>query len=364
MRIARWVSCSLLLLLVGTLTAGAADKWGLEKASVELQSAGPLAFGPDGILLVGDPKAATVFGIATGDTEGTPSKVELHVEALNEQAAKVIGAGSVQIVDLAVNPASGNIYLSVTADEKPALLKLDGRGNISAVTLKDVPSFSSVLPDAPENPVVGQGRRAGNRRMESITDLAFVDGKVIVSGLTSAENPSAVRELVFPFKKADKGTNVVIFHGAHGREENNSTVRVFVPFTVGGEPSLLAGFTCTPLVKFPLAGLAPGEHLKGQTVAELRNRIRPLDMIVYEQGGATFLLIANSARGVMKVSTANIESQKPITEPVGGGTAGLEYETIEGLQGVVQLDKLNDTHAVVLVQTESGAQNLKTVALP
>jgi len=34
------------------------------------------------------------------------------------------------------------------------------------------------------------------------------------------------------------------------------------------------------------------------------------------------------------------------------------------LQGVVQLDKLNPTTAIVLIQTESGAMQLKSVELP
>jgi hypothetical protein len=34
------------------------------------------------------------------------------------------------------------------------------------------------------------------------------------------------------------------------------------------------------------------------------------------------------------------------------------------MAGVVQLDKLNETSALVLVQAEGGSQNLKTIALP
>ena len=44
-------------------------------------------------------------------------------------------------------------------------------------------------------------------------------------------------------------------------------------------------------------------------------------------------------------------------------TAGLPYDTIKELQGVTQLDKLDDDHALILVQTDSG-MNLKAVALP
>ena len=49
---------------------------------------------------------------------------------------------------------------------------------------------------------------------------------------------------------------------------------------------------------------------------------------------------------------------------VGGGTAGQQFETVESMKGVVQLDKLNANSALLLVQNEAGRQDLKTVALP
>jgi hypothetical protein len=36
----------------------------------------------------------------------------------------------------------------------------------------------------------------------------------------------------------------------------------------------------------------------GTTIAELGNRNRPTDMIVYRKGGKDYLLIANTSRGV------------------------------------------------------------------
>ncbi len=78
--------------------------------------------------------------------------------------------------------------------------------------------------------------------------------------------------------------------------EDYAAIRTFVPFTIDGQPSLLAGFTCTPLVRFPLEGLK-GEKVRGTTVAELGNRNTPLDMVVYEKGGEKFLLMTNSPAG-------------------------------------------------------------------
>src|SRR6185369_13475007 len=138
-------------------------------------------------------------------------------------------------------------------------------------------------------------------------------------GLSNEEFASTLRAIPFPFKTVPNGTTVEIYHGAHGRFETRAPVRTFVPFNVGDQPSLLAAYTCTPLVQFPISALQPGAKLKGKTIAELGNRNRPLDMIVYTKDGKDFLLLANSSRGIMKISTDNIESAGSITAPVPDG---------------------------------------------
>jgi hypothetical protein len=196
------------------------------------------------------------------------------------------------------------------------------------------------------------------------TDLQFTGGQVIVAGLSNEEFASKLRVLDFPFKEAADGASVEIFHGAHGKLETHSPVRTLAVFDVAGQPNVLAAYTCTPLVRFPLSDLKPGGKIRGTTVAELGNRNRPLDMIVYQKDGKDYLLINNSSRGVMKVDVAKIDSTDGITDHVkGGGTAGLTYDTIKELTGVTQLDKLDKDRAVILVQTDSG-MNLKAVALP
>jgi len=369
MRSKMWLfSCTAVITMVAASALSAAD-WGLAKGNADLKSAGPLAFGPDGILLVGDTKAATVFAIDTGDAVGAPEKANFNIKNLNKKVAEAAGAGSASITinDVIVNPASGNVYVSADAGGKAAIVRIDASGKLSQVPLKDVGVAKVALPNAPEDKIAGEGRRRGNPRDESITDLAYSEGKVLVSGVTP--NPdggrplSTVRELAFPLTSADPGVNIEIYHGAHGGLENFSTVRTFVPFSIDGKPSVLAGFTCTPLVRFDIASLKSDKPVRGTTVAELGNRNRPYDMIVYEKGGETWLLMANSARGVMKISTKDIGRSEGITERI-SGTAGQEYETISELEGVVQLDRLNDTQAIILVQHEGGAADLKTIALP
>jgi hypothetical protein len=66
----------------------------------------------------------------------------------------------------------------------------------------------------------------------------------------------------------------------------------------------------------------------------------------------------------MKMSTEGIESYGAITTPVEEEKAGLGYETLSELTGVEQLDKLDDAHALILARAESGALDIKTIALP
>jgi hypothetical protein len=348
-------------------TAGIAAEWGLKEGSPALKSAGSLAFGPDGILFVGDAKSAAVFAIATGDNSGKAKGVQHNIDGLNGKVAAALGTAvaDVKINDLAVNSWSGNVYVSVSqgrgADATPALVRVDAKGQVCEVALNKVFFSTVALPNPPEDKVVKRGRRSRNARDDSITDLAYIDGRVIVSGLTSSASPSTIHEIAFPFVATDSGSSVEIYHGAHGKREDYSAIRTFVPFNINGKPNLLAAYVCTPLVRFPLDSLKSGEKVQGTTVAELGNRNRPLDMIVYEKDGKDFLLLINSARGVMKIGTEEIATAD-ITERI-SGTAGQSYETVSGLENVVQLDRLDDGHAVVLVQTDAG-QDLRTISLP
>ena len=333
----------------------------LKKGAPDLKSAGPLAFGPEGILFVGDPQGAAVFALDTGDRTAAKAADRPKVEAIDEKIASMVGIESKQLLlnDVAVNPISGNVYLSLSRgkgpDAAPLLFRVDRSGKIEEFGLKDVKFAKAALPNAVE----------GKKRQDAITHLAFVKGRVYIAGLSNEEFASNLRSIPFPFDAADKGASVEIFHGSHGQLETKSPVRTFVEYDVGNEPNLLAAYTCTPLVKIPVADLKPGQTVKGVTIAELGNGNRPLDMIVYQKGGKDFLLMANSKRGVMKVPLDGVAKAEPITKPVTTVTAGIQYETIKGLDGVEHLDVFDKDHALVVVRAKTdGPATLDTVELP
>jgi hypothetical protein len=200
--------------------------------------------------------------------------------------------------------------------------------------------------------------------MESITDMAYVDGKLVIAGLSNEEFASKLRTVAYPFASVEAGTSVEIYHGNHGQFETRSPVISFVPYMLENKPYLIAGYTCTPLVKFPVDSLKPGSKVMGTTIAELGNRNRPTDMVLYKKGGKDYLLIANTSRGVMKVATDGFATAPGITARVASETGGVGFEPITALKGVEQLDLLDDARAIVLQRAEGGALTLQAVALP
>jgi hypothetical protein len=343
-----------------TFVAASAHAAAPVQGAPEWKSSGPIAFGPDGLLFLADTKGAAVFAIDLGDNKATSDAGSIKVDGINEKVAELLGTTPDKVVinDLAVNPSSGRTYLSVSRgkgpDASPALVRVDKNGKLQLISLENIPFSKADLPNAPTS---------GNARTEVITDLAFVDGRIFVAGLSNEEFSSRLLALPYPFADPGQGTSVEIYHGAHGRFETKSPVRTFVPFRSKGESYLLAAYTCTPLVKFPISQMKAGSHLKGTTIAELGNRNRPLDMITYSKDGKDFLLLANSSRGVMKIPADGVEKAEGITKPV-KDKEGLGYETLSSLKGVMQLDKLDDTHAIILVQTPAGTMNLETIELP
>lgn len=337
----------------------------LKAGKAELKSAGPMAFGPEGILFVGDSAAASIVALDPDDRKPAASTASFEIKGINEKIAALLGAAPDQILinDVVVNPLSKRVYLSVSRgrgpDAIPVILRADASGKIAELSLDNIKHSSVSLPDAPG--AMEKDGRGQSKRVETITDLAFVNGNVIVAGLSNEEFSSSLRSIPYPFRQADKGSSIEIYHGSHGRFETNAPVRTFVPYTVNKKPHILAAYTCTPLVKIPVSELKPGNKVKGTTIAELGNRNRPLDMIVYRKAGHDYILMANSSRGVMKLPTERLESYEAITAHT--EKQGVPYETISGLNGVQQLDTYDDATALMLI-ADGGSLDLRTVPLP
>jgi hypothetical protein len=332
----------------------------LQPGKADLKSAGPLAFGPENVLFVGDTPGAAIWALDVQDRAPARSGARIEIKGINEKIAALLGTAPDQILinDTAVHPVSKNIYISVSRgrgpDALPIILRVDAAGKISEVPLDNIAHSSVKFVDVPAAAVNG-------RQVETITAIAYVDGNVIVAGLSNEEFSSTLRSIPYPFTGAAKGTGIQIFHGSHGRFETAAPVRTFIPYEINHEKEILAAYTCTPLVKIPVSQLRPGAKVEGTTIAELGNRNRPIDMIVYQKDGKHFILMANSSRGVMKITAEHLDTYKPITAQT--EVTGVPYETIADLKDVQHLKKFDEGTALLL-QGTGGSMDLRTIALP
>src|SRR5262245_19175781 len=340
----------------------------LTSGKVDLKSAGALAFGPDGVLFVGDSMGGAVVALDTADR--TPARTaSINVEGLDQKIAALVGVTPDQIMvnDLAVNPISKNVYVSASRGRGPdataLVVRVEPSGKVTPLSLDNVGHASVSLADAPaSDPSARQ-----NPRTTTITDMAFVNGNLLVAGMSNEEWSSALRSIPYPFNAAGRGTQLQIWHASHGRYETQSPVRTFVPYTLGGQQYVLAAYTCTPLVKIPMSDLKPGAQVKGVTIADLGAGNQPLDMVPYKKDGHEFILIANTSFGVVKLHADTLATDKPIDSPTVVNVAGAPYDKLTSLTQVQHLAAIDESNALLVTaasRTSAGPVNLKTIALP
>lgn len=333
--------------------------YGFTTGTPEIKSITALTFGPAGVLFIGDSQNAEVFAVDTKDTKKATAKA-YDVKNIDEKIAGALGTTkeNITITDMAVNPVSKKLYIGVkSADGTPVLLAMTADNDIKPVSLKDV-NFSAVeLNDAPA--ADAKDRRGQQLRISSISDIGFADGKLMVSGLCNKEFSSSFRSITFPFtgKQEDEST-LEMYHTSHGRYETTSPIRTFTTAEIDGKKYMVASYTCTPLVLFPMDELKPGAHVKGRTIAEMGNQNTPSDMI-WLKTDKNYLVMANSNRPAVKVSYDDIKSfQGSLTQQV-PGSGGTNFTKLP-YEKVLQLDKLDDGRAVVMQRQANGEVDLWT----
>jgi hypothetical protein len=360
-------------------------EFGLQRGRVDLRSAGPITFGPAGILFLADNVAATVFAVDVADPDPGPDgpAEPFDLADVDVRVGSFLGAepGDVVIKDMAVHPLSQTVYLSVRRGHgdaaQPVLVRISRLdGAITDVSLDDVPFAAAPLGDAPAAddervditlPLGDEGEelQVGERKIRilrqpirtaTITDIAYAGGALLVAGLSNEEFSSRLRRIPFPFRDGATGSSLEIFHVSHGKWETAAPIRAFVPYDGGA--SILASYTCTPVVYFPLADLTDGAKAVGRTVAELGSVNQPLDMVSFVQDGEEYLLVANSAHGLVKIACRDIDSQPPLTEPQ--QPVGVPRET-KDLQGIRRLANLGGSYVLVLQSDDEGRQHLRSL---
>lgn len=327
------------------------------KGNPEIASINALSFGPNGVLFIGDSKNAAIYALDTKDTVAKDISEEINLEGFDAMVAASLGttADNIKITDMAVNPISKTVYFSVNImDGTPVLLKLNGN-SIENVSLKSAQYSKIQLNHAIADENDSRGRP---QRVWAISDMMYHDGNVLVSGLSNKEFKSTFRSIPFPFNNEQEHASLEIYHAAHGKYETHSPIKAFNVINIDNKDYLMASYTCTPLVLFPLDTLKAGKHVKGRTISELGWGNSPLDIISFKKNGKSYFLMANSNRSMMRLDYADIISTKEnMTKQA--GISGVPYEPLP-LVNVLQLSNLDADKIVYLQRTSAGDLVLKT----
>jgi hypothetical protein len=273
------------------------------------------------------------------------------------------------------------VYLSVMRGRgdaaMPVVVRIDRRdATISEIALRDVAFAETAVSNAPSeddertdvqfaDPPEGEVFEIRGRtlrlarppaRTATVTDMSYVDGTLIVAGMSNEEFSSNLRRVPFPFTGGEADNSLEIFHVSHGKWETAAPIRTFVPYE--GGRSILASYTCTPLVHFSVSDFATGEKAVGRTVAELGAMNQPLDMVSFRQGDDEFLLIAHTNHPMMKIACRDIDGQEGLTQPQ--EPRGVPVQELD-MPGVRKLANLNGDYVLALLRDESGARSLRSL---
>ncbi|MEQ6124023.1 hypothetical protein AAON49_07490 [Pseudotenacibaculum sp. MALMAid0570] len=353
---------TLSLLFVGLITIAAIskDKDSLTKDFISgnpgIASINSLSFGPEGILFIGDSDNAAIYAIDTKDHQLKEKAEQIAVEDFDVKVAAALGTTpkNIRITDMAVNPASKTAYFSVhTREGKPVLLKLIN-GKLENVSLTDVSYSETSLNNAVAKDA--KDRRGRALRRWAISDMKYHKGKIMVSGLSNKEFSSSFRSIPFPFTAKEDFATLEIYHAAHGRYETYAPIKTFDVVSINKKDYLLASYTCTPLVLFPISQLTGGKHLKGRTIAELGSGNSPLDIISFQKGKEVKFYMSNNNRPVMRMNLSDISKfEGSLTEPVKefGKDVGLTYDNLPFVN-VQQLDNLDNDNVLILRRRNDG----------
>jgi hypothetical protein len=370
------ISLFSLLFLVTLLFAGVP---GMKKGTPEIKSISTLEFNAQGILFIGDSKSASVFAIDLEDNTQNSDAEALNIVDLEGDMAGLLGTSrdNVLIHDMAVNPISQNVYISVSRGrakwnskwdlpndlaDAVILMKISPTGDYSEVSLNDV-AFSSITINNPvSEDKTHRWKKGVPLRVDAITDLVYDNGKVYITGLSNEEFSSSMWIAPFPFNKEVSTRSLEIYHGAHGKWETNAPIRTFLPYNLNGKQHLLAAYLCTPLVSFETKALEDAKHIKGRTIAEFGSGNFPTDMLVYQNNDKDYILMSNSQLPLLVFSTedvANFEGE--IVDEVKNYTAGVDYTSRSG-SGVQQLSNFNEKFLLATQRMPSGKLALVSLA--
>ena len=240
---------------------------------------------------------------------------------------------------------------------RPALVAVDATGQVTVINLAKTPQTAVAIKDPPA--ADERFWRDVPAARFTVTDMVFQDGRLYVAGLSSGSFASTLRIFPYPFTGQGTVSSIEMYHAVHNQMETRAPIRKLAIVTLNGEPTLVAAYTCTPLVTIPLRELQDGAHVVGKTVAELGWGSAPVDLVPFNLGSAPMLLLINSHKSadLISVSSLATAAQQPgLSTPIHWPDEpfkGLRATPIP-MAGVAELSNQNDEFFAALRRDEAA----------
>lgn len=359
-----------LIACLASATALAAAQTAFAEAPM---SATVLEFADPTTLFVADSAAAKIHAYTLPEVEPATESTAYTFEGFSRMLADTLGVAETEITfnDLAVNPATQAAFVSLSAAGTPAVVMVTSDGSITPLDLSALPSTSTELGTAPDDGVTFW--RDIPSASLTVTDLDYADGTLFVSGLSTGEFASTLNQIPYPFGGAAQSTSVEIYHAVHDQIETRAPIRAMEIVDLDGVQTVVAAYTCTPLVTLPTASLTDGAHVTGKTIAELGYGNTPLEVLsfdVYDQQGnaSPFVMVVNrelQANLIPLASVAEAANAPGLAEPVSMGMeagvatiqtpmSGVYQAADQDPQFLLALKRNLDTGAMDLVSIRKG----------
>ena len=249
----------------------------------KLPGASILAFGPDNVLFIGDSKGARIHAVPTEATE-LKDAVPFNMEGFDIMLAEKLGLAprDVLINDMKIHPLSQEAYVSVKLGHQPNAESIIAIANPVTADIRflNIPeSSTSVTLNNPASTELSFWKETPASAL-NLTDIDYHEGYLYAAGLTKSEFASTLRKIAYPFTNDQASVNrIEIYHAVHTQNETRAPIRTMLFDEIEGASTLLASYTCTPLVTIPTKEIQSEADIKGKTIAELGYGNAPIDMI-------------------------------------------------------------------------------------
>ncbi|NNL17828.1 MAG: hypothetical protein HKP37_03710, partial [Boseongicola sp.] len=321
--------------LAAALTIGTAA---LAETDLDIKFAGALEFTEEGTLFVGDNYNGAIYAFEMPATGGPEQIMPSSIANIDAKIAELlgVGAGAIQINDIAAHPVSNEVYISVTRIgnlvSQPAIVVVSQDQSLRLLDLSSFEFQRQALNEFPDGEITFNGRSGGvgpamprdtaktavPLSTLAIMDMEYYKGELFVAGVATDNFLSSLRRISYPFDGTQSVANVEMYHIAHDQYESRAPIRAMSIQEIDGEPQLVAAYTCSPIVLVPLSEIKDGAKIAAHTIMDYGNG-QPLDMIAYNHqspfGGDAqpSLFVTSNARSPQLIPISGLKNAHVVT---------------------------------------------------